>query len=240
MEECYAVRMKALALLLALTPCAAAAQAAIPLHNGQTVTLHGTVELEPQGRLQFVTVKTKEAYVPLLWAAAGKTTRGPVLHEIALSGYHRYELLAAHRGQAITVTGKMITDGASPYFYKNASLMATSIRLQDGTELLGEARSQAVAADAGILRVVITLPADLASPWSYEGPGFNDSQRPAACSSNGGGDVVNCYCPVGFRATDAVMTSAGKEQPADLMDQMAQFAVGDDAQTITLKLTCMR
>ena len=232
--------MKALALLLATFSGFAAAQSPVPLHNGQTVTLHGTVQLVPQGRLQFATVETKEAYIPIVDNGPGKTTSGPVLHGIALSGYHRYDLLAAHRGQAVTVTGKMITDGASPYFYKNASLMATSIRLQDGTELLGEARSQAIAADVGVLRVAITLPADLAAPWSYEGDGFNDSQRPAACSSNGGGDVVNCYCPVGFRASNAVMTSAGKEKPGDLMDQMAQFAVGDDARTTTLKLTCMR
>jgi hypothetical protein len=232
--------MKALALFLATFSGIAFAQSPVPLLNGQSVTLHGAIQLEPQGRLQFATVRTKEAYIPVLAGSAGKTARGQVLHEIALNGYHRYDLLAAHRGQQVTVTGKMMTDPASPYYYKNASLMATSIRLQDGTELLGTARSQEVAADVGIVRVVVTLPADLAAPWTYEGAAFSDSQRPAVCSSNGGGDVVNCYCPLGFRASDAVMTSGAKDQPGELMGQMAQFSVGDDALLIRLKLACMR
>jgi hypothetical protein len=240
LPKCYAVGMKALALSVGICAGIAAAQSPVPLPNGKAVTLHGTLQLEPQGLLQFATVKTKEAYVPILWSAPGKTTRGQVLHEIALSGYHRYDLLAAHRGQLITVTGKMMTDSASPYYFKNTSLMATSIRLQDGTELLGEARAQQVAADVGIVRVTVTLPTDLAAPWTYDGPGFSDSQRPAVCSSNGGGDVVNCYCPLGFHASTASMTAAGKEQPGGLMGQMAQFAVGEDARLVTLKLTCMR
>ena len=231
--------MKALALFVAILAGIAAAQSPLPLHNGQAITLHGTLQLEPQGRLQFATIKTQEAYVPIL-GNAGKAARGQVLHEIALSGYHRYDLLAAHRGQSVTVTGNIMTDEASPYYYKNASLMATSIHLQDGTELLGEARSQAVAVDAGIVRVVVTLPADPAEPWTYEGDAFNESQRPAVCSSNGGGDVVNCYCPLEFRASAAEMIAGGKEQPGQLMGQMARFAVGDDARTVTLKLTCMR
>jgi hypothetical protein len=208
----------------------------MPLRSGQAVTLHGTLQLESQGRLQFVTVKTKEAYVPIL----GKDRKGEVLHEIAFSGYHRYDLLAAHRGQSVTVTGKMMTDVASPYYYRNASLLASSIRLQDGTELAGESRSQAIAADVGVVRVTVTLPADLTAPWTYDGAAFSDSQRPATCSSNGGGDVVNCYCPLNFHATQATMTSEGKEKPAQSMGQMAQFAVGVEARTVVLRLSCTR
>lgn len=232
--------MRALAFWLATFSGTAFAQSPAPLHNGQSVTLHGTLQLEPQGRLQFATVRTSEAYIPILDGSAGRTARGQVLHEIALSGYHRYDVLAAHRGQTVTVTGKMMTDAASPYYYRNASLMATGIRLEDGTNLVGEARAQTVAADVGILRVVITLPADLAAPWIYDGPGFSDSQRPAVCSSNGGGDTVNCYCPLGFRASEAVMQSNGKEEPGKLMGQMAQFGTGKEARLIRLNLTCMR
>jgi hypothetical protein len=231
--------MKALALVLATFAGIAAAQSPIPLPNGKAITLHGIIQLESQGRLQFATVKTKEAYVPIL-GRAGKATRGPVLHEVALSGYHRYDLLAAHRGQTVTVTGKIMTDAASPYYYKNTSLMATSIRLLDGTELLGAPRSQTVAADVGIVRVTITLPADLTAPWIYEGPAFNESQRPAVCSSNGSGDVVNCYCPLGFHAAESTMTNRDKEQPARLMGQMAQFGIGENARTTILRISCMR
>ncbi|AFL86812.1 hypothetical protein Terro_0470 [Terriglobus roseus DSM 18391] len=231
--------MKALALVLATFAGIAAAQSPIPLPNGKAVTLHGTIEFVPQGRVQFATVRTKEAYVPIL-GSAGKTRRGTVLHQVALNGYHRYDLLAAHRGQAVTVTGKMMTNAGSPYYYKNASLTATSIRLQDGTELLGEARSQTVAADVGIVRATVTLPSDLTAPWTYDGPAFSDSQRPAACSSNGGGDVVNCYCPLNFRATEATMTTGNEQAAGKLMGQMAQFTVGDEARTVTLKLSCMR
>ncbi|SEB75199.1 hypothetical protein [Terriglobus roseus] len=232
--------MRALAFFLAVFAGIAVAQAPAPLHNGQSVQLHGTIQLEPKGRLQFATVRTKEGYVAIVDAGAGKAARGQVLHEIALSGYHRYDLLAAHRDQTVTVTGKMMTNGDSPYYFKNTSLMATSIRLADGTELLGEAREQKVAADVGILRVAITLPAELTAPWVYDGPGFSDSQRPAVCSSNGGGDVVNCYCPLGFRASEAVMLSDSKREAGKLMGQLAQFGVGDGARLIRLDLTCMR
>ena len=116
----------------------AAQGSAIPLRDGQQVTLTGRLTMEPAGRLQFVTVKTAAAYVPVFQGAPGeKESEGEVLHEIGLAGYSDYSLLYAHRGQQVTVVGKLATDSATPYFWHGtrsvlltAAICSARIRLR--------------------------------------------------------------------------------------------------------------
>ncbi len=221
---------------------AAKAQQPVPLHDGQQIVLHGTLSIRPAGRLQFVTIRTTQAYVPVLTSENGTDDLAGPIHEIGLSGYNSYHLLYAHRGQPVTVLGKVMTDGASPYYLHNASLAATSIRLADGTELTGRPRTESrIAVDVGLYQATAVLPADPAQPWQYSAHGSPDpEQRFLSCSSNGGGDVVNCSCAKGFKALRA--ESSTRAVTAQVFDDSytAQFGVGDEARRVELSVTCSR
>ena len=229
--------MRSLLLLLAtITPAAAGAQAGQPvrLKPDQQLTVTGTLTMRPGGRLQNVTVRTAQAYVPVFASSVpDHTHEGKPVHEIALADYD-YALLYAHRGQTVTVTGKLLTDDVSPYYRDGMRLEITQIRTVDGADLNRDRLKDApVAADVGTYHAVAVLPADLAAPWRYTVDGKPDTHRMFSCSSNGGGDVVNCGCTDGFHAT-AVSPNGS------LMDGRTQFGVGDDARAATLSVTCSR
>ncbi|MGI4755610.1 MAG: hypothetical protein ACRYGF_02040 [Janthinobacterium lividum] len=229
-------------LFLLLCGTSAAAQQPIGLRNGERVVLQGTLTMEPAGRLQFVTVKTGGSYVPVFKEASGKERSGETLHEISLSGYSDYNLLYAHRGQQVTVTGKMMTDEATPYFWHGTRLQVDSILTANGIDLRGTAQKSGVAVDVGLYHGGLTLPADLAAPWRYNMEGQPTRERYLSCSSNGGGDVVNCTCAQGFHPIEtksSVKDSATQNQALKDM-QVAQFAVGDDARAVVLSITCSR
>jgi hypothetical protein len=221
--------------LLALT-FAAVAQQPARLTDGQTVTMRGTLRMRPAGRLQYVVVQTSEAYVPVVRGQDLQPAR-----EIGLRGYGRYDVLYAHRGQQVTVSGSVSTDDASPYYLHNVAIAVTSVRLANGTELRADAvPRRPIAADVGQYQASVQLPADLAAPWRYSARGQADPDRQfLSCGSNGGGDVVNCYCAKGFHATKAQQAIAGRVDDARLMD-FAQFDVGDDARSVELSVTCSR
>jgi hypothetical protein len=218
-----------------------------PLRDGQQVMLTGIVTMEPAGRLQFVTVKTVGAYVPIFKGdQSKKEEQREVLHEIALGGYSDYALLYAHRGQQVTVTGKMETDNATPYFWRGTRLKASSIQLADGLDLIRERdlTLDPIAADVGTYEAMVMLPADLAAPWVYSANG-----QPArvghflSCSSNGGGDVVNCFCAQGFHALQVESSRNGIHQKRQIgSERMALVEVGEDAvpQTVKITVTCSR
>ena len=232
----------AFALVCLLLAPSLTAQAPVPLHDGQQVVLHGILTMEPAGRLQFVTVKTTASYVPVFTEDGGKEVPGETLHEISLSGYFDYELLYAHRGQEVTVTGKMATDETTPYFWHGTRLQATSIVTMNGVDLRGKERGTQVAADVGLYRAEVTLPADLAAPWRYRLDGRPMTERYLSCSSNGGGDVVNCFCAQGFHPTEttsSIKDSVWQSKALSKM-KMAQFGVGDEAREAVLSVMCSR
>ena len=230
-------------LLLALSPLAPAQQP-VPLHNGQQLVLHGTLTMEPAGRLQYVTVKTSSAYQPVFQTGHGTQQPGEILHEIGLAGYRDYALLYANRGKPVTVSGKVSTDDATPYFWHGTRLEVSSIRLADGRELLHPAPpAPTVAVDTGTYRAKAVLPADLAAPWRYSFEGRADPQGLfLSCSSNGGGDVVNCFCAEHFHPVTADGEAKGARVRGRVFDDMrtAQFDVGDDARVVELTVTCSR
>ena len=228
-------------LLLACLLCAAAQQP-VPLHDGQQVTLRGALTMASAGRLQFVTVKTAEPYVPLFRGDDGTGVPGETLHEISLANFFDYRLLYAHRGEQVTVRGKLMTDEATPYFWHGTRLQATSIVTAAGTDLLGQPRGTWIPADLSLYHAGLTLPADLAAPWQYTVDGKTTSEPFLSCSSNGGGDVVNCFCGQGFHPTEVTSSLGnGPWQGHVLNDmQMAQFSVGDDARAAVLSVTCSR
>ena len=231
-----------LCLLVSLSLVHATAQTPVLLHDGQQIVVRGTLSMRPAGRLQFVAVRTAQAYLPVVRSENGKEDPTEPVHEIGLSGYHSYRLLYAHRGQPVTVVGKLMTDSASPYYLHNASLAASSIRLADGTQLLGTSRPEArIAVDVGQYQANVVLSADLAQPWQYSAHGSPDpEQRFLSCSSNGGGDVVNCSCAKDFKALHAV--SSTRDVTAQVFEDSytAQLGVGDDARRMELSITCSR
>jgi hypothetical protein len=214
--------------------CSAQSPSATQVKDGQQLTISGTLSMRPGGRLQFVTVTVPRMYAAGLGnGASGKPTR-----DIALSGYHDYALLYRHRGEKVTVTGMMQTDEASPYYRDNMSLKATSIRTASGMDLLGTPKqSERVAADVGTYDASAILPADLASPWRYEIGNQPDTRGMFSCSSNGGGDVINCHCADGFHAITA---SASSNATGELMDGWAQFSLPDSDREVKLNVTCSR
>ncbi len=218
------------------------AQAPVSLHDGQQVVLHGTLALEPAGRLQFVTLKTTASYVPIFKEEGGKDVPGETLHEISLAGYADYGLLYAHRGQPVTVTGKLATDDVTPYFWHGTRLQASSILTTGGVDLRGKERGTWIAADLGLYRAKVTLSADLAAPWRYSMEGKPAEEKYLSCSSNGGGDVVNCFCAQGFHPTEATASVKDKAWHGQVMGdmRMAQFGVGDEARAAELSVTCSR
>lgn len=224
-------------LLMLLLVAALPAQSPTTLREGQQVTLHGTLVMRPGGRLQFVAVHTTEAYLPMVGGREAKSTQ-----ELGLSNYHRYDLLYAHRGQAVIVRGTVSINDASPYYLHNVSLKVASIRLADGTELVGKPRTASrIAVDVGEYQASVALPADLEEPWQYRAQGSPDmEQRFLTCSSNGGGDVVNCFCADGFHPLHARSTTRGVDAQVLADMHMAQFGVGDDARRVELAVTCSR
>lgn len=235
--------MNRLAIGTLLLPfCVLAAQTVIPLRDGQQVVLRGALTMEPAGRLQFVTVKTSASYVPMFSETGGRETPGETLHEISLSGYFNYDLLYAHKGQAVTVTGKIATDDATPYFWHGTRLQASSIVTADGIDLRGKERGTWVAADVGLYRAEVTLPADLAAPWRYRLEGTPVTDHYLSCASNGGGDVVNCFCAHGFHPTETKSSLKDRVWQGNVISdmQLAQFSVGEDARRVDLSVTCSR
>lgn len=241
-------RLCIVTLVLLLTSAGARSQnPPIVLHDGQQVTLTGSLVMEPAGRLQFVTVKTTSAYVPVFKGGPGaKDEAGEVLHEIGLAGYSDYALLYAHRGQGVTVTGRMATDGATPYFWHGTRLQVTSIRLAGGADLLPPrvVQPEPIAADTGTYQASVALPSDLAAPWVYSANGHPAGEGHfLSCSSNGGGDVMNCHCAVGFHAIQVESVRKGIRQKGDIvLDGMAQVEVGEDAAPpeVRITVTCSR
>ena len=220
--------MRCLLFLLAvmLCPVGFAEAPAVQLKADQALTVTGTLMMRPGGRLQFVTVKTAATYV-------SPVGNKPV-HEIAVGNNHDYALLYAHRGETVTVMGKVWTNDASPYYRDGMVLMAEHIVTRGGVDLIGSSpKVERVAVDVGLYRATAILPADLAAPWRYQVNGTPDTRRMLSCSSNGGGDVVNCSCAEGFRVTQV---GPGGE----LMGSDAQFAVGDEAKAAELSVTCSR
>ena len=220
------------------------------LRDGQQLTLTGRLTMEAAGRMQSVTVKTVAAYQPVFKGErSGKDEQASVLHEIGLAGYSDYALLYAHRGQQVTVTGKMATDNASPYFWRGTRLQVTSIRLANGMDLL---RSQVpanepIAIDTGTYDTKAMLPADLAAPWVYTANGEPAREgRFLSCGSNGGGDVVNCFCAKGFHPIAAEALLKGSRSQGQISSDMnvAQFGVADKEGNyqfpVTLSVTCSR
>ncbi len=166
-------RVSATCATLGLCFAPAAGQQPIPLRDGQQVTLHGTLTLEPAGRLQFVTVRTRETYLPVVKAEDGKSdVNAEPTHEISLSSYPRYGVVYAHRGQAVTVAGKMMTDNVTPYFFHATRLELQSMKLDDGTDLLlHKAANSQLVKTLRSYRSSVILPADLAAPWHYRANG---------------------------------------------------------------------
>ncbi len=230
---------------VALLFCASAAycQSPVPLRDGQQITLTGELTMEPAGRLQFVTVKTHSAYVPLFPGENRKETRGETLHEIGLSGYD-YALAYAHRGQQVTVTGKLLTDEATPYFWHGTRLEAASLRTSDGDDLTGKSLARpGVPTDLTRYTSTAILHADLALPWTYQVKGKTITRGTyLTCSSNGGGDVVNCFCADGFHPVRAESSLLGGHRKGEILPDMtmAQFEAGDDATEVHLHVTCSR
>ena len=218
-----------------------------PLRDGQQVKLTGQLTMEPAGRLQFVTVKTAAAYAPVFKGeSGGKDSQGESLHAVGLAGYSDYALLYAHRGQLVTVTGKMQTDNETPYFWHGTRLALTSLRLADGTDLLHphQPPRDFLAADTGSYEATVMLPADLAAPWVYSAHGEPTREGHfLSCSSNGGGDVVNCYCAQGFHAQQVESMRKGVHQKGDVvLGGMAQVVIGEDAvaPAVRITVTCSR
>ena len=233
--------------LLLTTPGIQGQSSPTPLQDGQQVTITGTLVMEPANRLQFVTVKTAAAFVPVFKGVRGsKDEQGEVLHEIGLAGYHDYALLYAHRGQTVTVAGGMSTDNASPYFWHGTRLEAKSIRLSGGKDLLGERRArEPIAIDTGSYEATAVLPGDLSTPWVYSANGRVEMEgRFLSCSSNGGGDVVNCSCADGFHPVSGESLIRGRREKAGLFKDMsfAQFGVGEEQKPpeVRLSVTCSR
>lgn len=164
------------------------------------------------------------------------------VHAIGLSGYNRYDLLYAHRGQPVTVSGRVMTNEASPFYLNNLLLNARSIRLHDGKELIGMPRARTpLAVDVGEYRANVVLPDDLAEPWRYSAQGHPDTDaRFLSCSSNGGGDVVNCSCAEGFRALHAESATKGVSAQVFSDSHTAQFGPVDDRHQIQLSVVCSR
>ena len=233
------------ATLVLLPPTAIHGQdAPILLRDGQQVTLTGRITMEPAGRLQFVTIKTAKSYQPMVSEDARTEHPADATNEIGLSGYNRYDLLYPHRGQAVTVTGTIMTDSASPYYFHNVSLKASSIRLANGDDLIGTPRHEITfTADVKEYRALAELHADLAAPWSY-----NPRSAPSrdayslSCSSNGGGDVVNCFCAKGFHPIAGQSAGRDIRKAAVLFHDgsLAQFETGDDKLAVELSVTCSR
>ncbi len=230
-------------ILLAGVTGTAYSQAPVPLHDGQQITISGDLTMEPEGRLQFVTVKTTSSYVPIFVDENHNEVQGATLHEIGLSGYD-YRLVYAYRGQQVTVTGKMLTDEATPYFWRGTRLEVASLRTSDGVDLAARPLAkQAVPKDVTSYSAGATLHANLALPWTYQVKGKAVTTGTyLSCSSNGGGDVVNCFCADGFHPVQAGQLMQGARSKGQIYAdmQMAQFDVGDDATEVHLNVTCSR
>lgn len=216
---------------------AAAGQQPSVLHNGQQITLRGTLVMRPGGRLQFAAVATAGAYI-----TRDMSRMQTAIHELGLSGYNRYDMLYAHRGQAVTVRGTVITNDASPYYLRGASVKVSSIRLANGTDVMGSPHATGhIAVDVGQYRASVVLPADLAQPWQYSAHGAPDTEQQfLSCGSNGGGDVVNCSCAQGFHALHAESSTRGVSTHVFGESQTAQFGVGEQARRVELSVTCSR
>ena len=176
-------------------------------------------------------------------------TEGETLHGVGLSVPVPYAVLYAHRGQQVTVQGRLSVDSVTPYYWHATRLEVMSLRLADGTELVKPVPAAAPPA-LGVLTYTATavLPADLAEPWRYRqaGPGRQSLSADGmlSCSSNGGGDVVNCGCAEGFEAKAADAVLGGRHAEGRLLGSSAQFGVadkdGNTALATTLVVTCSR
>ncbi len=205
--------------------------------------------MDPAGRLQHVTVITAETYLPVWKDDRAQQTEGETLHGVGLSVPVPYAVLYAHRGQQVMVQGRLAVDGVTPYYWHATRLAVVSLRLADGTELVKPVAAAAPPA-AGVRAYTATavLPADLAEPWRYRQAGAGRQSLPAdgllSCSSNGGGDVVNCGCAEGFEAKAADAVLGGRHATGRLLGSSAQFDVtdkdGNTAFATTLVMTCTR
>jgi hypothetical protein len=196
----------------------------IALHDGQAVTLHGVLKPTPFGRLQFISVVTREAYSNDVRGSDDKP-----LHAVALAGYRDYALLYTHRGKAVTVTGTVSTDEVSPYYQDGMRFDATSILTADGVELMGSSAPLRIGA-VGSYQAMAALPADLAAPWRYVVDGKPATRGMLSCSSNGGGDVVSCRCADGFHPVATASSMKVDDAKGQIYNdmKMAQFGVADD------------
>ena len=88
---------------------------------------------------------------------------------------------------------------------------------------------------------------DLAASWTYRYFGENapkvNAKQALSCGSNGGGDVVNCFCAGDYHAVKAEATLHGVTTEGRLMGS-AQFDVAEQAGNErlheALTVTCSR
>jgi hypothetical protein len=198
------------------------------LVNGAHIQVVGTVGLERRGNNAFIVIKPGQPYT----AVFDDTDRRGVLEiGLALDGQSLNTLV----GQKVSVAGVIQLEPASPYYLNGTLIIATSIRLANGSVLTPKPYDHVeLPARVTQFHSLVKFAPRTSKRWTYKTWDKNGSLLPSSwsylsCSLNGAGDVMNCYCADGFDFTATGTVSNGHFSKTDGPQEgfdYAQFGIG--------------
>jgi hypothetical protein len=213
------------------------------LVNGAHIQVLGTVGLERRGNNSFIVIKPSQPYTAVF---DGTDRRTVVEIGLALDG----QSLKALVGQKVSVSGVIQLEPVSPYYLNGTLIVATSIRLANGSVLTPKPYARVeLPASVTQFHSLVTFAPRASERWTYEtwdsnGSLLSSSLGYLSCSLNGAGDVMNCYCPDGFAFTATGTLSAGHftktESPQEGF-HFAQFVIGNPVRrSVSEAVECIR
>ncbi|MBS1814456.1 MAG: hypothetical protein JSS87_06240 [Acidobacteria bacterium] len=234
--------MKILPFSLLLFATLMSAQTSV-VKDKQHVRVSGVVEIRGGPNKFFYVLKVPRSYT----LAFSKEEGGPRLtQEIAFAVPNKLrDQLITHIGEEVTVEGEMWLEPTSPYYWNGNMVQTTAITLANGSVLRTAQRETCTKPDEDYT-VRVTIPTTAAS-WHYEAVQKSTQTKlignVASCSTNGGGDVINCFCAEGFMPTSLALRSGKRQDEGQIFTDMSMAQIGIDEDrkaTAILTLKCRK
>jgi hypothetical protein len=201
------------------------------LIDGKKITVTGTLAVEHRGNNIYLAVKPGHSYEAVFDSADRR-----VVQEIGVSLQGQYDALHLLAGKKVTVSGKLQLEPTSPYYLNGTLILATVVRLPDGSTLLPQTElEKSPPKNLVQFYAQVTFAPRVRSRWIYAAWNRDGQPLPASaaylsCALNGPGDVMNCYCADGFSFTGVGEIKDGRfskvANPPDGFD-FAQFEIDE-------------
>ena len=182
--------------MVGATTCLQAQQAPLTeLQDKKKVEISGTLQLKHRGYSTYLVIETSRNYLAVFDANDRRQIREIGLYMSGQSG-----ALKQHLGERIKAEGTLMLEPVSPYYYNGVAIQAATVDLPSGMTLSAlEDRSPLVLPPSiqQYYAQVTFLPRSgtfTYMAWDANWQPIKPTGGHLACSLNGSGELLNCYC----------------------------------------------